>query len=96
MASFADIRFRNPLEMFTQCTGQLLRTNYVEKVKTEKKKSIKIPTVRTCRGSRVLLLLSVRNTFSSTQVLGPSEAVERGNFGGAMTLLEKGFFMGEI
>lgn len=51
---------------------------------------------RTCRGSSVLLLLSVRNIFSSIQDLGPMEPAERGNLGGAMTLLEKGFFMGEI
>ncbi len=50
----------------------------------------------TCSGIRVLLLLSVRNIFSSIQDLGPRQPAERGNLGGAMTLLEKGFFMGEI
>lgn len=45
----------------------------------------------------MLLLLSLRNMLSSFQVLGPSEAPERGNLGGAMTLpLLNGFFMGEI
>lgn len=43
----------------------------------------------------MLLLLSVRNMFSSIQDLGPTDPVERGNLGGAMTLLEKGFFSGE-
>lgn len=49
----------------------------------------------TCRGNKVLLLLSVRNMFSSIQDLGPTDPPERGNLGGAMTLLEKGFFRGE-
>lgn len=49
----------------------------------------------TCRGNKVLLLLSVRKMFSSIQDLGPSDPPERGNLGGAMTLLEKGFFKGE-
>lgn len=43
----------------------------------------------------MLLLLSVRNMFSSIQDLGPTDPAERGNLGGAMTLLEKGFFSGE-
>lgn len=42
-----------------------------------------------------LLLLSVRNTFSSSHDLGPGGPAERGNLGGAMMLLEKGFFRGE-
>lgn len=33
--------------------------------------------------------------FSSIQDLGPSDPPARGNLGGAMTLLEKGFFRGE-
>lgn len=49
----------------------------------------------TCRGNKELLLLSVRKMFSSIQDLGPSDPPERGNLGGAMTLLEKGFFRGE-
>lgn len=52
-------------------------------------------STHTCRGNMVLLLLSVRNMFSSIQDLGPSDPPERGNLGGAMTLLEKGFFRGE-
>lgn len=53
------------------------------------------PQTFTCRGNKVLLLLSVRNMFSSIQDLGPTDPPERGNLGGAMTLLEKGFFRGE-
>lgn len=55
----------------------------------------KQPQTFTCRGNKVLLLLSVRNMFSSIQDLGPTDPPERGNLGGAMTLLEKGFFIGE-
>lgn len=53
------------------------------------------PNCSTCRGNKELLLLSVRKMFSSIQDLGPSDPPERGNLGGAMTLLEKGFFRGE-
>lgn len=53
-------------------------------------------TVLTCKGKSVLLLLSVLNTLSSIQDFGVSDGVERVNFGGAMTLPEKGFFSGDI
>lgn len=53
-------------------------------------------TILTCKGRRVLLLVSVRKTLSSIHDFGVSDGVERVNLGGAMTLPEKGFFKGEI
>ena len=67
------------------------QTNYL----TKKRQTQDQPITHTCIGNKVLLLLSVRNKFSSIQDLGPIDPPVRGNFGGAMTLLEKGFFRGE-
>lgn len=42
------------------------------------------------------LLLSVLKALSSIQDLGFNVGAVRGNLGGAITLLEKGFFSGEM
>lgn len=80
----------------TQKQSQLLEKHTPNQLSHKKKPTnTSQPKTFTCRGNKVLLLLSVRNMFSSIQDLGPSDPPERGNLGGAMTLLEKGFFKGE-
>lgn len=81
--------------LFSHCNPNTKRSHSPTQTHIANLLFYKQQSPRTCRGNNVLLLLSVRNMFSSIQDFGPMGPPERGNLGGAMTLLEKGFFRGE-